>query len=192
MNVTVPEDFSDITIRQYQNLIKAWDSTEDTREAALKTICACCDLEMDLVKNASWSDIEKIVDMVTWLFETPDPTKLDLPLQNRFTLNEVTYGFIPDRTKLSLGEFADLETFSAKGAYQNLECIIALVYRPIKEDKGYEYSIEDYAPSEKKNKIMLDCPMDVAVSAMLFFCRIGEALVKDTPPSLRPTEMRVR
>ena len=73
-----------------------------------------------------------------------------------------------------------------------MERIIALVYRPIKEDKGYEYSIEDYAPSEKKNKIMLDCPMDVAVSAMLFFCRIGEALVKDTPPYLLPKEKKVK
>ena len=145
---------------------------------------------MEVVESASWSDIEKIVDMVTWLLQDPDPSKLDLPLQKTFTLKDVKYGFIPDWTRLSLGEFADLETFTGAGAYENLEKIIALIYRPVIEDRGYEYSIENYAPSEAKNKTMLECPMDVAISALLFFCRIGKILVKDTQQYLRATEKK--
>lgn len=180
IKIVVPEDFSDVTVRQYKAMLKAWDNVTDTREATLNAVCALCDLDRKVVNGADWGDIERIVGMLTWLIEEPDPAKLDLPLQKRFEFEGVEYGFIPDWTKLTVGEFADLESYCSQGAYKNLEKILAVVYRPIVETKADTYDIDKYSPHPSKAEKMLGLSMDIAVSAMLFFYHIGKILAEDT------------
>mgnify|MGYP003147232877 CR=1 FL=1 len=180
MKIRIPEDYSDITVRQYKKLIQAWDEEKDTKKVALKSISILCDVDEETVQRIDWSDIEGVIKDIGWLLAEPDPTKLNLPLQKTFTLNGTQYGFIPDWTKLSVGEFADLETYCSEGAYKNLESILAVVYRKVTKQVGKDYSIDDYSPHPQKNEAMLECPMDVAVSAMVFFYHIGRKLAQDT------------
>ena len=180
IKIVVPEDFSDVTVRQYKAMLEAWDNVTDTREAALDAVCALCDLDRKVVNGADWGDIERIIGMLTWLIEEPDPANLDLPLQKRFKFEGVEYGFIPDWTKLTVGEFADLESYCSQGAYKNLEKILAVVYRPIVETKGDTYDIDKYSPHPSKAEKMLGLTMDIAVGAMLFFYHIGKILTEDT------------
>ena len=90
------------------------------------------------------------------------------------------YGFIPNWTKLTVGEFADLESYTSN-TYENLEKIMAVLYRPVTQKKADEsYSIEPYEPHHTKQETMLNCKMDVVIGAMVFFYHIGREFVRDT------------
>jgi len=106
---------------------------------------------------------------------------MTLPLQRIVKLNGVEYGFIPNWTKLTVGEFADLESYSSKNLFDNLEKALAVWYRPITKKKADDsYFIEPYEPHFTKQEKMLDMPMDVVVGAMVFFYRIERRLAIDS------------
>ena len=185
MKIIIPENYSDVTVRQYKELLEAWAEEKDAKKVAIKSIGILCDVDEETIQKIDWEDIESVIKDIGWLIAEPDPSKLNLPLQKTFTLNGANYGFIPDWTKLSVGEFADLETYCSDGAYKNLENILAVVYRKITKKVKQDYSIDNYSPHPQKSEAMLECPMDVAVSAMVFFYRIGMKLAEDTKQFLQ-------
>jgi len=46
---------------------------------------------------------------------------------------------------------------------------MAVRFRPIKEKHGDKYSIVDYEPNEDMQELMKFAPLDVAISASVFF-----------------------
>tara|TARA_Y100000593_G_C4228238_1_gene295589 strand:+ start:67 stop:693 length:627 start_codon:yes stop_codon:yes gene_type:complete len=179
--ITIPESYADVTVRQYKRMLNLWDETDDAKEAALKAVASLCDLEREVLNYADWSDVSKVIDTLTWLISEPNPLDMTLPLQRKVKLNGVEYGFIPNWTKLTVGEFADLETYSTNGLYDNLEKALAVWYRPITKRKSDDsYSIEPYEPHVTKQEKMLDMPMDVVIGAMVFFYHIEKRLAIDS------------
>jgi len=181
VKITIPESYADVSVRQYKKMIHSWDDGDSAKELALKAVSALCDLDRELIDFADWGQINKIIHDLTWLIEEPDPLAMSLPLQRIVKLNGVEYGFIPNWTKLTVGEFADLETYSTKNLFDNLEKALAVWYRPITKKKSDEsYTIEPYEPHHTKQDKMLDMPMDVVVGAMVFFYRIERRLAIDS------------
>ena len=62
---------------------------------------------------------------------------------------------------------------------------MAVLYRPVNFKKGDAYTIEPYSPNEEIEEIMKEMPLSAAMSAMVFFYRLGIQLSKAT---LRYTE----
>lgn len=179
--ITIPESYADVTVRQYKRMMEMWNDNDDAKEAALKAVAALCDLEREVLDYANWGDVSKIINDLTWLIKEPNPLAMTLPLQRKVKLKGVEYGFIPNWTKLSVGEFADLETYSTSNLFDNLEKALAVWYRPITKRKGDgSYSIEPYEPHVTKQEKMLDMTMDVVVGAMVFFYRIERRLAIDS------------
>ena len=54
------------------------------------------------------------------------------------------YGFHPDLDSITLGEYADIESFIKADIQKNLPELCAVLYRPIVEEKNDIYTIEAY------------------------------------------------
>jgi hypothetical protein len=73
----------------------------------------------------------------------------------KFELDGIEYGFIPEWRDLSFAEFVDLDTLSTKKADEildNLHIIAAIMYRPIIEEKKNNYKIEKYDVEKMKER----------------------------------------
>jgi hypothetical protein len=93
------------------------------------------------------------------------------------------YGFHPNLSKLTVGEFADLESFCSKGLFENLGSVLSILYRPIKEEHKNFYSIEEYTGDVFPDH-WEELRMNVVMGAINFFLSIGVVFTKDLANSL--------
>lgn len=63
--------------------------------------------------------------------------------QRVFVHKGVKYGFIPDWSKFKTKEYVDLVTF-AKNPTMNAHKIMAVLFRPVTDEHGSAYAIEEY------------------------------------------------
>ena len=188
MKVTLPEGYHEVTIKQYQNVWKEYEKGNNTHDAVRRAIECLGDLEPGTLANAQWNDIETAMTKLHWFLAEPDARTMKSPLQNIITVNEKQYGFIPNWTTLTVGEFADLDTFCNQGMFENLHIIMSILYRPIVLERLDSYEIETYTPSKERKAEMLNLKMDVAIGALVFFCNIEKALAFTTQHFLKPRE----
>ena len=87
------------------------------------------------------------------------------------------YGFIPDLSKLTTGEYIDLENYT-KNPIANLHTIMSILYRKITFERGNRYAIENYDPNKFKEELFKDCPMNIALSSLGFFLTLGQKLAE--------------
>ena len=179
IQITIPESYSDVSVKQYKRMMSEFKDVEESTEIAMRAVAALCDLDRKVLNHAPVDQIAECIKAITWLIQEPDITKSKIPLQKTFYLDGVEYGLIPNWTRLTVGEFADIESYT-NDTYGNLEKILAVLYRPITQKKADEsYSIEAYEPHHTKQEAMLNCKMDVVIGAMVFFYHIGKGFVKD-------------
>lgn len=65
-------------------------------------------------------------------------------LKKIIILDNVEYGFHPNLEEITLGEYADIETYMKNGIEDNLPKLMSVLYRPITEKSGTNYSIKAY------------------------------------------------
>jgi hypothetical protein len=100
------------------------------------------------------------------------------PFKNKFTLNGIDYGFIPNLDDISQGEYMDLDNYIVDVA--NLHRSMAVMFRPIKTKLKDKYIIEPYEGSDVYAEKMLDAPLDVVLASRVFFYHLGRELLKST------------
>lgn len=178
---TVPENFSEVTVRQHRQIMRAWemDSNPGRVEAI---IAAICKIKLDIASALGVSVVEEILGTVAWMRATPSPGLF--PLKKFFTLDGVDYGFINNMTNLTLGEYVDLESRAETGFYDGMAGVLAILYRPVVTKTMNQYTIEPYNDDPDRREAMEECPMDVALGAMLFFWSTAKTLSLATLQSL--------
>ena len=98
------------------------------------------------------------------------------------------YGFHPDLSSITLGEWADIDTFIKKDIEKNLPEVMAVLYRPIVEEKNNVYTIDAYdgditIRAEQFKKMVAE----QVQSALVFFYNLGKELLKILPLYLMET-----
>ena len=180
MKIRLPESWSEITVGQYKKMWAAFERESEGIAAVRRCMEVLSNLKEGTLLQADHNDIEKATTKIAWLLNEPDPFALKMELKQRVTIEGRTYAFIPDWTKLTVAEFADMETYCNKGLFDHLEKIMAVMYRPIAAEEFDMYDLEPYTASKQRQALMLQCPMDVCVSAVVFFCNIQKALATTT------------
>ena len=188
IDLTIPFSLGQITLGQYQNYLKIlekWDK-EDETYLKLKILQIFCKMSAEDVQRIKLSEFEDTIQHINDLFNE-DTSKLI----NRFKMTgsdgqggerTVEFGFIPKLDDISFGEYIDLESYIGK--WESMHKAMAVLFRPVtKDSKGY-YLIEDYQGSAKHSDAMLDMPVSVALSATVFFYRLGIKLQNYTLDSL--------
>jgi len=177
VRITIPESYADITIAQYKEMMKRWKEGQRNKKTISDVLEVLCGADAELVERMHVEDIAKLTKDLYWLFQ--EPQIQDFPLMQTFMLHGVEYGFIPNMQEMTVGEFADLETYLEKGMYENLQEVMAVLYRQVTNKKAKLYEIETYSPSKIKVDAMGECPMDIAIGAVVFFYRIETLLAND-------------
>ena len=162
--------WKDVTLETWLKLI---DFAEGTKtEEATETIAALSDIPKKLVKELALSDVAVIMSKVGEL-----QGKQDTTLKRIIEINDVEYGFMPDLDSISLGQYADIETFIKNGIDKNLPELMAVLYAPIKEKKNDIYIIEPYDGDIRlRAEEMKLMSAEQVQSALFFFYNLGKEL----------------
>jgi hypothetical protein len=107
-------------------------------------------------------------------------------LQRMIEVNGKRYGFHPDLDSITLGEYADVETFIKNGIEQNLPELMAILYRPIVEEtESGIYTIEAYDGNISiRAEEMKKMSAEQVQSALVFFYHLGKELLGILPSFL--------
>ena len=167
--------WSDVTMETWLKLTEYETGTKT--EQALNTIQAVSDIPNQLVKELSLSDAAVIMSKVAEL-----QAKQNTKLKRIIKINDIEYGFHPDLDSITLGEYADIETFIKNGIENQLPELCAVLYRPIKEKKNDKYTIEPYdADIRMRTEEMKQMSAEQVQSALVFFYTLGKVLSEILP-----------
>ena len=77
-----------------------------------------------------------------------------------------------------MGEWVDVDTYITNGVEDNLHKIMSVLYRPVIAKDGDKYAIEEYKPSEERQKLFLDNLMvGDFYGVSVFFSSLGNELL---------------
>ena len=165
--------WSDVTLERWLKLIE-FQTGSKTQEAE-ETIAAMSDIPKQLINQLSLKDVAVIMEKISELQAGQDSS-----LKKIIEIDGVEYGFHPNLDDITLGEYADLETFIKNGIEQHLPEVMAVLYRKVieKTDSGI-YTIEKYGSdltirAEKMKKMTAE----QVQSALVFFYNFVNALSK--------------
>jgi hypothetical protein len=168
VSINIPTSLNDITLNQYQQWLKIADKKEIDNFLQQKLIEIFCNIPLKTVTGIKATDADVIVNDILKLF------KEESPFKDRFTLNGVEYGFIPDLNNMSLGEYVDLDNLLSE--WEQMHIAMNVLFRPITFKKKNKYLIKEYEAKENAN--MKEMPLSIVFGAMTFFLTLKEELRK--------------
>ena len=176
IKLTIPDNWKDITIGTYQEYVKIQEGKGTDKTKVVKSLALLCNTTPFIVKKMAYTDLLEIMDIIKKMIDT-EPTKQDF--KKLFTFKGEEYGFCPNLSKLTTGEYIDLEAY-CKEPIENLHIIMSILYRRVTNKVNDRYAVEAYDPEEFKEELFKDCPMNIALSSLGFFLTLGERLAKIT------------
>jgi len=169
----IPTDLSEITLEQYQYLMKISNPNDEQEISAKKMISVLCKIPLSAVLKLEVNSVIELTDKFTKMFEAYDQT-----LIHRFKLAGTEFGFIPHLESMSWGEYMDAEKYMSD--WSTMHNAMAVLFRPITKTKGERYDIEEYESSINYAEVMKAMPLNVAISANVFFWNLGSELLEGT------------
>ena len=133
----VIESWSDVTLESWLRLIDF--NKEGKSKEALNTIAELSNIPKKLINVLSIKDIAIIMGEISRI-QSEENTELKKIIE----VEGVEYGFHPDLDEITLGEYADIETFVKLGIDKHLPELMAILFRPVVEKKNKVYTIEAY------------------------------------------------
>jgi hypothetical protein len=170
MKIQVPTHINDITLEQYQRFALINTEEQDKEFFMFKTIEIFCGVDIALVSKMRLKDAESISNEVLEVLQQ------NVPFTNKFELEGVKYGFIPDLQAISLGEFIDLEEGLSKD--KDFHKAASVMFRPIVKEFGELYTIDGYEANTEAHHIMKQAPVGIISAAIVFFYSIAKELLK--------------
>ena len=175
----VVDSWSEVKLEDWVKVIAAEEKIPS--EAALENIKALSDIPEKLIKELS---IENVAIILSHLSNVKDDA--DNSLKKIIKIDGVEYGFHPELSDLTLGEYADLETFLKNGINNHLPEVMAVLYRPITEKKNDVYTIEAYdGKISIRAEIMKKMNAEQVQGAMVFFWTFVKKFFETLQSSLR-------
>jgi len=174
VKLTIPDNWSDITIDTYQKYVKIQEGKGSEKNKIVKSLALLCGTSPFVVKKMAYKDLLDIMGIIKKMIDT-EPDKEQF--RKVFKFKDEEYGFCPNLSNISTGEYIDLESY-CKEPIENLHTIMSILYRKINFSRGERYSIEEYNPDEFKEELFKDCPMDIALGSLGFFLTLGEKLAR--------------
>lgn len=184
--IVVPTKLNEIPLAVFQQFQQLPDDMTDV-DRAMNTISIICNVSLTEIAQMPLTAMNRVLELLkATLDEQPK-------FEQRFQLNGIEYGFIPNLDELTTGEFIDIETYQKNPA--DLWKVMSVLYRPITtEGQNKRYLIEHYTGDMQPDFKMM--PTGVAMGALVFFYTIGTALLNymakflethPIPPNLRNT-----
>jgi len=184
LDILLPNSLSEIPLSRYQEFVAMKEKSNDEELIANKMIQIFCGLQLGEVAKIKLKDLNGLIKHFTEVFsEKPQ-------LIRNFKIKNIEFAFIPNLENISFGEYVDLEHHLKD--WSTYHKAMAVMFRPIKEKHKDKYSIIDYEPNEDMQDLMKFAPLDVAISASVFFWSLGSELLQATLTYLKNELMKTK
>ena len=170
IEINVPTSLNEVTLGQYQKFLKIAENNPEGSFLEAKMIEIFCGIPLSESYKLKMSSAAAIVDILNELL-SQTPKHLE-----RFKMNDIEFGFVPDLDELSLGEYIDLDNNVSK--WEQMHIAMNVLYRPIKTSKVGKYNIEEYDINDPEK--MKEMPLGAAIGSVFFFLDLGLELSKHT------------
>ena len=181
--------WSDVTLETWLKLIEF--QTGSKSKEAEETIAAMSDIPKQLINQLSLKDVAVIMEKIAEL-----QAEQNSSLKKIIEIDGVEYGFMRDLDSITLGEYADLETFIKNGIEEHLPEVMAVLYRKVTEktDSGV-YTIEAYGGDLTiRAEQMKKMTAEQVQSALVFFYNFVNAslLTLESFLTMKQKEMKTQ
>ena len=173
---TIPETLRDIKLSQWQRYIEILEKNKDAELTGFlekKLLGIFCGVELKDIDRIGLNVFDNTIQHLSNILNS----KPELVKTFKMTGTDdvtVEFGLIPNFDKMSYGEFVDLEKYLFVD--KDLHRAMAVMYRPVKLKSKGSYLIHDYNGTEYLAEVMKNTPLDVALSARVFFYRLATKL----------------
>jgi hypothetical protein len=162
--------WKEVTLEKWIKLVDFHNGTKS--KEAQDTIAALSNIPKDLINQLEIRDVALIMGKISEL-----QAKQNSSLKRIIEIEGKRYGFHPNLDEITLGEYADIETFVKNGIEQNLPELMAILYRPLVEEKNNIYTIKAYdGDISIRAEEMRKMSAEQVQSALVFFWSFVEVL----------------
>jgi hypothetical protein len=178
--ISLPTSINDIKLGDYQRYMKVYEANKDADDAnfiELKMLESLCGIDLLTANKMPFETFDFALNHMADIFQEKTP------LVRRFKMEGtdgvvIDFGFIPNLSKMSLGEYVDLDSYISD--MENMHKAMAVLYRPVHKswDGKEHYRVADYNGTEDYAAVMKQMPLGIALGAMVFFYRLGMKLSK--------------
>ena len=175
-NFTIPETLRDIKLSQWQRYIEILEKNKDAELTGFlekKLLGIFCGVELKDIDRIGLSVFYNTIQHLSEVLNSKPELVKTFKMKGTDDVT-VEFGLIPNFDKMSYGEFVDLEKYLFVD--KDLHRAMAVMYRPVKLKSKGSYLIHDYNGTEYLAEVMKSTPLDVALSARVFFYRLATKL----------------
>jgi len=172
IELTIPTTLADIPLYKFQKLQEVIKDCTDEVIISTKLISILCDIPESVALGLNKNDYKSISQQLINILNSQSKWV------QRFKIDNVEYGFIPNLDDMSFGEYVDLDTFIKNP--DDMHKVMTILYRPIIVDVFGKYRIAEYTGKEDYD-IMKHASMNAVNGAMVFFYHLGNELLNHIP-----------
>jgi len=183
--IEIPTSLDDITLAQFKeySLMISRETEEDLtfKKQVINLFCTGDTEKIEFFKkkqiDSIFADFNEMLESERNIFE------------KIISIDGKDYGFIPNLKDLSIGEFSDIETLMKDGVFENIEKVLAVLYRPVINKVKHLYNIADYDGLNDRDKLFLNkFPVKNFHGTMVFFLIIAKELLMHTRQFLKENQ----
>lgn len=184
IEITLPESYGDINLKQYLDLQKELINYSDDEDAQIAVLITyLCGLDVKYISGLNKNDFDKLKDALQKFLQ-----QTEFPLQRIIKIDGVEYGFEPNLSNISYGAYVDITKYDTIAIDTNWAKIMSILYRPITEKRKDTYDIKPYN-GEIDDELFLTVPMNVHFGAYNFFFLLSRDLQKSILNYMKEMEL---
>lgn len=164
LTITVPKDWSAVTLEQFLHLKKDMETYKDEPDALVA--CLFHHLCRFPVEYLQQLDLDTYIAIKKDIYDFFN--KVELPLKRFITIDGVEYGFEPNLSQMAYGAYLDISKYETMEIDEKWAEIMSILYRPVVKKQGALYDIKVYDGTIDKEKF-LQVGMDAHWGAIFFF-----------------------
>lgn len=184
LELTLPSSISEIPLVNYQKFLKVQENSNDEEFIVQKMIEIFCGIQLKDVVKIKYTELQGLLEHFQKIFSVKPN------FYQTWKYKEMEFGFIPNLENITWGEYIDLEHHLNN--WDDYHKAIAVMYRPIIKREKERYQIAPYTASEEFHEFMKFIPMEIAISARVFFYNLGAELLRSTSNYLETMKMMNR
>ena len=128
MNITIPTDWSDITLRQFKEISEVPSlGFKDELDSKLKVLSILTGEEDTVFLSIPMTALSELLNKTKFVYQKPEK----MPLHRSIRLRGRKYEVNNMPSQLVAGEYIDLTELLKKDSTANLEKIIAIFLKPV-------------------------------------------------------------
>jgi len=187
--IEIPTTLDDITLDQFKEYsLMISRETEEDLTFKKQVINLFCTGDTEKIEFFKKKQIDSIFADFTAMLESERNS-----FEKIVTIEGKEYGFIPNLKDLSIGEFSDIETLMKDGVFENIEKVLAVLYRPVINKVKHLYNIADYDGLNDRDVLFLNkFPVKNFHGTMVFFLIIAKELLTHTHQYLKENQTEAK